>query len=135
MMKACTQVEAKGMGKMGLIQRIVRCWKVQNSEANKMWEIMRKELETISDFQLLVGVMSFTKSVCVCVSGSVVCNSLRPHGPQPTGILCPWDFPGKDIRVGCQSLLQGIFPIQGSNLQFDPAVQANCLSSEPPGKQ
>ena len=50
MMKACTQVEAKGMGKMGLIQRIVRCWKVQNSEANKMWEIMRKELETISDF-------------------------------------------------------------------------------------
>lgn len=50
MMKACTQVVAKGMGKMGLIQRIVRCWKVQNSEATKMWEIMRKELETVSDF-------------------------------------------------------------------------------------
>ena len=29
--------------------------------------------------------------------------------------LCPWNSPGKNIRVGCQSLLQGIFPTQGSN--------------------
>ena len=29
---------------------------------------------------------------------------------------CPWDFPGKDTGVGCHSLLQGIFPTQGSNL-------------------
>ena len=27
-----------------------------------------------------------------------------------------WDFPGKNTRVGCYSLLQGIFLIQGSNL-------------------
>ena len=30
--------------------------------------------------------------------------------------LCPWDFPGKNTRVGCHFLLQGIFPIQGLNL-------------------
>ena len=28
----------------------------------------------------------------------------------------PWDFPGKSTGVGCHFLLQGIFPIQGSNL-------------------
>ena len=33
-----------------------------------------------------------------------------------TRLCCPWDFPGKNIRVGCHFLLQGIFPTQGSNL-------------------
>ena len=28
---------------------------------------------------------------------------------------CPWDFPGKNTGVDCHSLLQGIFPSQGSN--------------------
>ena len=28
----------------------------------------------------------------------------------------PWDFPGKNAGVGCHSLLQEIFPTQGSNL-------------------
>ena len=27
--------------------------------------------------------------------------------------LCPWDSPGKNTRVGCHCLLQGIFPTQG----------------------
>ena len=49
----------------------------------------------------------------VSVSRSIVPDSLRPHGLQPTRFLCPWDFPGKDIGVGCHFLLQGIFPTQG----------------------
>ena len=32
-----------------------------------------------------------------------------------TRLLCPWDSPGKNTRVGCHSLLQGIFLTQGSN--------------------
>ena len=32
---------------------------------------------------------------------SVVSHSLRPHGPWPTRLLCPWGFPGKDTGVGC----------------------------------
>ena len=28
-------------------------------------------------------------------SHSVVSDSLRPHGLQPTRLLCPWDLPGK----------------------------------------
>ena len=35
--------------------------------------------------------------------------------PQPTRLLCPWDFPGKNTGVGSHFLLQAIFPIQGSN--------------------
>ena len=34
-----------------------------------------------------------------------VSNSLRPHGLQPTRLLCPWDFPGKSTGVGCHHLL------------------------------
>ena len=36
----------------------------------------------------------------------------------PTRLLCPWNFPGKNTRVGRHSLLQGIYPTQGSNLHF-----------------
>ena len=30
-------------------------------------------------------------------------------------MVYPWNFPGKNNGVGCNSLLQGIFPTQGSN--------------------
>ena len=33
-------------------------------------------------------------------------SSVRPHRQQPTRLLCPWDFPGKNIGVGCHFLLQ-----------------------------
>ena len=52
-------------------------------------------------------------SVC-----SVVSNSVRPHGLQPTRLLRPWGSPGKNTGVGCHFLLQGIFPAQGSNLHL-----------------
>ena len=38
-------------------------------------------------------------------SRSVVFDSVRPHGLQPTRLFCPWDFPGKNTGVGCQCLL------------------------------
>ena len=41
-------------------------------------------------------------------SRSVVSDSLRPHGLQPTRLLHPWDFPGKSTGVGCHCLLQMI---------------------------
>ena len=37
---------------------------------------------------------------------SVVSNSSRPHGLQPTRLLHPWDFPGESTGVGCHCLLQ-----------------------------
>ena len=31
------------------------------------------------------------------------------HELQPSRLLCPWDFPGKNTGVGCRFLLQGIY--------------------------
>ena len=55
--------------------------------------------------------------VCMC---SVVSASptLQHHGLQPTRLLCPRDFPGKNTGGGCHFLLQGISPTQGSNLHL-----------------
>ena len=53
--------------------------------------------------------------LCVGVSYSVVSNSLRSHGLKPTRLLCPWNSPGKNIGMGCHSLLQGILLTQGPN--------------------
>ena len=46
---------------------------------------------------------------------SVTSNSLWPHGLQPARLLCLWNFSGKNTRMGCHILLQGISPTQGSN--------------------
>ena len=46
---------------------------------------------------------------------SAVSGSLRPHGLQPSRLLCPWDSPGKSTRVGYHALLQGVFLTQGLN--------------------
>ena len=51
----------------------------------------------------------------MCSVASVVSESLQPCGLQPTRLLCPWNFPGKDTGAGCHDLLQGIFLIRGSN--------------------
>ena len=39
-------------------------------------------------------------------SHSVMFDSSRPHGLQPTRLLCPWDFPGESTGVGCHCLLR-----------------------------
>ena len=41
--------------------------------------------------------------------------SCNPMDCSPSG-SCPWDSPGKNTRVGCHFLLQGIFLIQGLSL-------------------
>ena len=52
--------------------------------------------------------------VCVCLVAQL-CLTLRPHGLQPTRLLCPWNSPGKNPGVDCHSLLQRIFLTQGLN--------------------
>ena len=41
----------------------------------------------------------------MCISCLVVSNSLQPRGLQPTRLLHPWNFPGRNTEVGCHSLL------------------------------
>ena len=50
--------------------------------------------------------------MCICAQSWL---TLRLRGLQPTRLLCPWNSPGKNARVGCYFFLQGIFLIHGLN--------------------
>ena len=63
-------------------------------------------------FLLVPGIESFPTSDLKwkSESHSVVSDFLWPHG-----LYNPWNSPGQNTGVGNLSLLQGIFPTQGSN--------------------
>ena len=42
----------------------------------------------------------------------------RCCGLLPTGLFCPWDFPGENTGLSCLFILQGIFPTQRLNSCF-----------------
>ena len=44
-------------------------------------------------------------------------------------LLCPWDFPGKDTRVGCHFPSAGDLPDPGIE-PGSPALYADALPSE-----
>ena len=46
---------------------------------------------------------------------------LRSHGIQPSRLLCPWDFPGKNTGVVCHFIAQGNLPDPGIEL-VSPAL-------------
>ena len=104
------------------------CWislclsgiQISKVSSDFFWEIKKN---------VLTQLKSSNRPVCVCVSRSILCNSLQPHGLSPTRLLCPWDSLSKNTRVGCHSFLQGIFLTQGLNLGL-PHCRQNlyCLS-------
>ena len=73
--------------------------------------------------------------LCVCQAALVLSDSLQPYGPQ-SGSSVHGYSPGRNTRVGCHGLLQGIFLTQGLN----PCLlcllhwQVGSLPLEPPGK-
>ena len=63
-----------------------------------------------------------TKCVCLCVhthmqccTQSLSCVLFFCNPMDCSLLLCPWNSPGKNTRVGFHFLLQRIFPTQGSN--------------------
>ena len=67
------------------------------------------------------------------LSHSVVSNPLQPHGLQPARLLCPWDFPGKSTGRELPFASPGDHSNPGIR-PVSPALKADSLSSEPPGK-
>ena len=61
-------------------------------------------------YEMACGLSQLSGHLC-----SVVSDSLQPYGLQSARLFCPWNFPGKNTRMGCHFLLQRIFPAQGSN--------------------
>ena len=67
-------------------------------------------------------------------SRSVVSNSSRAHGQQPTRLLRPWDLPGKSAGVGCHCLLWTYTKAHGNLLplkllQMESALPAHSSPS------
>ena len=67
----------------------------------------------------------------VIISQSVVSNSLRPHGVQPTRLLCPWDSPGQEYWSELPFPSPEDLPDPGIE-PGSPALQADSLPTEPP---
>ena len=67
----------------------------------------------------VISIFVFKLTVVILVlRHSVTSNSLPPRGLQLTRLLCPWDSPSKNTRMGCHFLFQGIFPTQRLNLHL-----------------
>ena len=65
---------------------------------------------------LMQAIYRLLEAFCCCYLVPKSCLTLlRTGGLQPTRLLCPWDFPGKNTGKGHYFLLQGIFLTQGSN--------------------
>ena len=78
-----------------------------HSRRQQLWRI-RRQSKSVQPLPTPhhIRMLSYT----ACESCSVMSDTLRPRG-----LLCPWDSPGKNAGVDSHSLLQGIFPSQGSN--------------------
>ena len=86
----------------------------ENKRMRKTRDLFRKIRDTKGTFHAKMGTikdrngMDLTESESE--SHSVMSDSLQPHG-----LYSPRNSPGQNTGVGSLSLLQGIFPTQGSN--------------------
>ena len=87
-------------------------------EQNKQVRIRKRYFPSQNILCILAKAAFKALVLCTELSHSVVSDSLPPHGLQPTRLLCPWDSPGQNTRMGSLFPLQGIFPIQGQNPGF-----------------
>ena len=60
-------------------------------------------------------IFSILKNQPCMFNCSIMSNSLSPHERQPARLLSLWNFPGKNIGVGCHFRLQAIFLTQVLN--------------------
>ena len=67
-------------------------------------------------------------------SRSVMSNSLRPHGLQPTRLLRPWNFPSKSTGVGCHCLNINKYYINGRWWQWQLHCNAATVRRYPSSK-
>ena len=88
-----------------------------SSTAGRFFTTEPSQKPLVSSRNLLCNNMPVINSApgSVSISHLVVPDSVRP-GTVAAKLLCPWNSPGKNAGVVSHSLLQGIFPTQGSNL-------------------
>ena len=70
---------------------------------------------------------------CCCCVASVVSDSVRSHGLQPTRLLRPWDSPGKNTGVGCHFLLQCMKVKSENEVAQSCTTPSDPMDCSPPG--
>ena len=71
--------------------------------------------------------------LCAVLSRSIVSDSLRPHGLQPTRLLYPWGFSRQENWSALPCPAPGDLPNPGMKVR-SPALQVNSSPTEPPVK-
>ena len=95
--------------KISLLHSCLRCNAIQKQNTSDYFcEVQVREGSVAEQF--IFKFTGVTKCMCSMLSRSVMSDSLRPHR-----LYSPRNSPGQNAGVGSLSLLQGIFPIQGSN--------------------
>ena len=70
---------------------------------------------------------------CVVLDHSVMSDSLRLPGLQPTRLLCPWGFSRQEYWSGFPCPPPEDLPNPGIERTRSPTLQADSLLTEPPG--
>ena len=70
---------------------------------------------------------------CAVLIRTVMSDSMRHHGLQPARLHCPWGFSNQEYWSRLPCSLTGELPNPGIEPR-SPALQADSLLSEPPGK-
>ena len=105
-------------------------WKLNSLSQSQIRGELRLEQSTLLPVLRLTGSFSYLRFLLnklpsqrgfiktiqanYCLVAKLCPTILWSHELQLVRLLCPWDFPGKDIEVGCHPL-PGIFLTQGSN--------------------
>ena len=106
---------------MGILQARILEWAAIFSPRGSSWPRDRTSLSWVFCIEQVYSLPTVPPGkplfihVCAVLSCSGTSDSLWAHGLQPASLLCSWNSPGKNPRIGCHALLQGIFPTQGSN--------------------
>ena len=92
-------------------------------------------MQGLTFFKPNVRILLTHTQFCMCYAHSVaqLCQTLWPHGLQPTRLLRPWGFSRQEHWSGLPFPSPVDLPDPGIELG-SPALQANSLPSEPPGK-
>ena len=81
--------------------------------------VLQKSMRTQRQTCYLTLSLMAIKCQLLCLSAfkhmSMLSSDWLFAAPWTARLLSPWIFPGRNTRVGCHSLLQGIFPSQGLN--------------------
>ena len=92
-------------------------WRRDSLLKNAAWTIKyayakKRKTMTLNSYQvkIFISLLSMGLNISESENHSVMSNSLQPHG-----LYSPWNSLAQNTGMGSLSLLQGIFPTQGSN--------------------